>query len=1119
MKQSAASWILPQPGEDKRVTMAKTAGALYFLSTAVVLTTLHLLPASDQGVPLILDLICLISAVTGFFFLMLDWRRLSIRAFYFTIALTLIYIAGFIFFSGGAASPYPFLYFLLIFWASFFLSRKENLIVMIAAFLFTLLPFFYDPAAFSSSTMSLEVIYSFFYFPIGWMINFLSNQKEEAYEKEKETSLERARFASHLETLQQISGRLTAESELDRLLQLILFEGMRLLDFEVAGLLLWRQGEEAFVLRAVANLPPSFVGQKFQRGEGLVGRAAEEKTIVLLHEDPSLNRPITGIAAPNLKTYIGIPIFWKGEVIGAFNMATSQPKKTVTDADRKLGEMLAQQAAVAIENTRLFQQSVEQGRRQALLYKVVSAVSSNLPPQEILHRLAQIAAEAVHGTFAVLLLKQADEIIPKGAYQVPPVQIPFFTEAFKIATVQEQSPAIIAIRERRVVTIPDLQSERTIPLPLREEATRFGFFSLIAVPLLFQEESSGALVVYSGKAGSFSSHEMEILSAIASEAATAVHYLKWLEERDRHLARTEALREIAQEIGAQSNWLAVLDLVVQRGCSLMEMEEGGIVLQNKDRSAYTMQVAVGPFSPKAGEPIAPDEMIGPILQEKKNITIEDHPDFFEALPLFQGGAVQSAIGTPILVKGDAAGALFFLTAKRGRSLSSEDGKTMEILARYAAIAIENERLHAETAALHERFALLTKEISLSRNLDQIFFHIAEGLKRHVPYSRLSIGFRDESLKEIQLLRIEQQNRIGTARWPQEQSAIDWVLAHQRPLIRPDLSASQLYAEDRFLFQEGIRSYAILPVVLKGVVIATLNLKSDRPGSYSETLVESLLPFANHLAPFIENARLFQELTHKKREAEEASRLKTEFLSNVSHELRTPLNAIIGYTHLLQDEIYGPLRATQMEPLSSVRRNAASLLSLINNLLDLSKIEAGKIEINLEKFDLEELLREVFENVKPLLHEKEIEVHWRLAEPLSPLRSDPLRIRQIFLNLLSNAIKFTDRGSIMISAKNQLIPRGIVLSVEDTGIGIRQEDLPMIFDPFRQVDGSLTRSAEGTGLGLTIVKKALNLIEGTVEVESVFGKGSRFTVFLPHLASKKDRDPQGQHRPGRIAAQS
>ncbi|MCG3116725.1 MAG: GAF domain-containing protein [Candidatus Manganitrophus sp. SA1] len=1118
MSQWAVSWILPHPGEEKRVTMAKTAGLLYFFSTAVVWMTIHLLPQSDQSVPLVLDLICLVSAVTGCFFLILDWRRLSIRAFYFTTVLTLFYIAGFVFFSGGAASPYGFLYFLVIFWSSFFLSRKENLTVMIGAFLFTLLPFSYDPAAFSSNTMTLEGIYSFFYFPIGWIINFLSNQKEEAYQKEKATSLERARFASQLETLQQISSRLTAESEIDRLLQLILFEGLRLLDFEVAGLLLWRQGEEAFVLRAVANLPSSLIGQKFRRGEGLVGRVADEKTILLVHDDPSLNSPIAEIAALQLKTYIGIPIFWKGEVIGAFNMGSSQPNKSVTDADRKLGEMLAQQAAVAIENTRLFQQSVEQARRQALLYKVVSAVSSNLPPQEILHRLAQIAAEAVHGTFSVLLLKQGEEIIPKGAYQVPPVQIPFFTEAFKIATVQEESPGITAIRERRVVTIPQLQSERTIPLPLREEATRFGFLSLVAVPLLFQEESSGALVVYSGEAGAFPPHEIEILSAIASEAATAVHYLKWLEERDRHLARTEALREIAQEIGAQSNWLAVLELVAQRGCSLMEMEKGGIVLQNRDGASYVMQVAVGPSSPEAGKRVVPDEMIGPILREKKNITIEDHPDFFEALPLFRGRSIQSAIGTPILVKEEAVGVLFFLTAQRGRSLSNEDGKTIEILARYTAIAIENERLHAETAALHERFALLTKEISLSRNLDQVFFHIAEGLKHHVPYSRLSIGFRDESLKEIQLLRIEQQNRIGTARWPQEQSAIDWVLAHQRPLIRPDLGTSPIYVEDRFLFEEGIRSYAILPVVLKGVVIATLNLKSDRPGAYSDTLIESLLPFANHLAPFIENARLFQELTYKKKEAEEASRLKTEFLSNVSHELRTPLNAIIGYTHLLQDEIYGPLRDRQQEPLSSVRRNAASLLSLINNLLDLSKIEAGKVEVNLEEFDLEELLQEVFENVKPLLHDKAVEVHWRLARPLSPLWSDPQRVRQIFLNLFSNAIKFTDRGSITISAANQSMPRGIVLSVEDTGIGMREEDLPTIFDPFRQVDGSLTRSAEGTGLGLTIVKKALNLIEGTIEVESAFGKGSRFTVFLPHLASKKDQNPQSRPRPGRIATQ-
>ena len=1117
MRQSTSIHLLPQPGEDKRVIMAKMAGVLYFLSTVVVWTTLHLLPQSGQSPPAILDAICLVSFFTGFFFLLPDWKRLSIRTFYFTTAVTLFYISAFVYFSGGARSPYSFLYFLPIFWSSFFFSRTENLVVMLGAFLCTLLPFLYDPYAFSSA-MTAEVIFSLCYFPMGWTINFLSLEKEEAYQKEKATSLERARFASHLETLQQISSRLTAESELDRLLQLILFEGLRLLDFEVGGFLLWQPEEEAFIMRAVANLPPPLVGEKLRRGEGLVGRVAEERKILLVHDYSSLNHPMKEIAALHLKTHMGTPIFWKGEVVGAFNMATSQPKKSITEADRKLAEMLAQQAAVAIENARLFQHSSEQARRQALLYNVVSAVSSDLPPQEILHRLAQIAAEAVRGSFSVLLLKQGEEIIAKGAYQVPPVQVPFFTEAFKIATVQEQSPAMMAIRERRVVTVPDLSSEKTIPLPLREEAARFGFLSLIAVPLLFQEESNGALVVYFGEAGSFSSYEIEILSAIASEAATAVHHLKWLEERERHLARTETLREIAQEIGAQSNWLAVLDLVVRRGCALMEMEEGKIILRDRDRPTPVLQVSVGSSSPEAGARIEPDEMIGPILQEKKSVTVEGHPDFFEALPLFRGRSIQSAIGTPILVNGEALGALLFLTATRGRILSSEDGKTIEILARYAAIAIENERLHAETAALHERFALLTKEISLSRNLDQVFFHIAEGLKRHVPYSRLSIGFRDESLKEVQLLRIEQPNRMATARWPQEESAIDWVIAHHRPLIRPDLTAAHRYAEDRFFFQEGIRSYAVLPVVLKGTVIATLNLKSDRPGAFSENLVHSLLPFANHLAPFIENARLFQELTQKKREAEEASRLKTEFLSNVSHELRTPLNAIIGYTHLLQDEIYGPLLEPQREPLRSVRRNAASLLSLINNLLDLSKIEAGKIEISLGEFDLEELLREVFENVKPLLREKEIEVRWRLAEPLAALWSDPLRVRQIFLNLLSNAIKFTDRGSIVISAENRSRPRGIVLSVQDTGIGMRQEDLPTIFDPFRQVDGSLTRAAEGTGLGLTIVKKSLNLIEGTIEVESEFGKGTRFTVFLPDLASRRTPDSKGRHQPRRIVTQ-
>lgn len=238
----------------------------------------------------------------------------------------------------------------------------------------------------------------------------------------------------------------------------------------------------------------------------------------------------------------------------------------------------------------------------------------------------------------------------------------------------------------------------------------------------------------------------------------------------------------------------------------------------------------------------------------------------------------------------------------------------------------------------------------------------------------------------------------------------------------------------------------------------------------------------------------EALKQKTTAAEEAARLKSKFVSDVSHELRTPLNAIIGYTSLLLEETYGAIKENQKMPLEGVHRNASELLSLINNLLDLSKIESGKMEIATESVDLRKLLPEWLEGVKVLLNRKELAIRWEIAEELRVIQSDPSKIRQVFLNLLTNAIKFTEKGSIAISARNAA--GGIQFSVADTGIGIKPEDLPSIFDPYRQINGLMTRKVVGSGLGLTIAENAVKLLQGTIEVQSEFGKGSAFTVFLP-----------------------
>ena len=254
-------------------------------------------------------------------------------------------------------------------------------------------------------------------------------------------------------------------------------------------------------------------------------------------------------------------------------------------------------------------------------------------------------------------------------------------------------------------------------------------------------------------------------------------------------------------------------------------------------------------------------------------------------------------------------------------------------------------------------------------------------------------------------------------------------------------------------------------------------------------------------------RVLGELEAKTNELERATRLKTEFLANMSHELRTPLNSIIGFSGRVIKKAGDLLPKRQQKNLKTVLRNAHHLLGLINELLDISKIEAGKMEVFLEEFRLSALVSEVLELTRMLIGEKELKIAPDLPEKQLVLYSDKIKLKQILINLISNAIKFTEEGSITVKALEVDSPADgdaffqpqmdyVSLSVADTGIGMSPEDLKYVFEAFRQVDGSLTRKVGGTGLGLNITKKFTELLQGKIEVDSVTGKGTTFTLTIP-----------------------
>ncbi|HYV65325.1 MAG TPA: ATP-binding protein, partial [Myxococcales bacterium] len=232
------------------------------------------------------------------------------------------------------------------------------------------------------------------------------------------------------------------------------------------------------------------------------------------------------------------------------------------------------------------------------------------------------------------------------------------------------------------------------------------------------------------------------------------------------------------------------------------------------------------------------------------------------------------------------------------------------------------------------------------------------------------------------------------------------------------------------------------------------------------------------------------------ELEQASQLKSQFLANMSHEFRTPLNAILGYTNMLLQGVNGELKEAQRKNLGRVDSNAKHLLNIINDLLDISRIEAGKMPLHLEQFDLPTLIADLLAEAEPLIQKARLAASTGLAADLPPVVSDRQKVKQIVLNLLTNAIKFTPKGAIRVGAGYDAARDEITLSVQDTGIGIAEQDQQKIFEDFRQADDSVTRQYGGAGLGLSICRRLANMLEGRITVDSKLGVGSTFTLHVP-----------------------
>jgi len=307
----------------------------------------------------------------------------------------------------------------------------------------------------------------------------------------------------------------------------------------------------------------------------------------------------------------------------------------------------------------------------------------------------------------------------------------------------------------------------------------------------------------------------------------------------------------------------------------------------------------------------------------------------------------------------------------------------------------------------------------------------------------------------------------------------------------------------YVTQAGFRALLAVPLLRENSLIGGLIVRRKAAGEFPEPVLQLLQTFAAQSVLAIHNARLFREIEEKGREIEIANKHKSEFLANMSHELRTPLNAILGYTELILDHIYGEVPEKIREVLERLEKNGRHLLGLINDVLDLSKMEAGQLTLALSEYSMGELVQTVFASVEALAAEKKLELKVMIPTDLPKGKGDEQRIAQVLLNLLGNAIKFTDEGEVRVEAT--VSNETFWVSVFDTGLGLSEADQRMIFEEFHQADGSSSKKKGGTGLGLSIAKRIVEMHGGRIGVESTLGKGSTFYFTLP-IRVERQRKP-------------
>jgi signal transduction histidine kinase/HAMP domain-containing protein/predicted transcriptional regulator with HTH domain len=781
-----------------------------------------------------------------------------------------------------------------------------------------------------------------------------------------------------------------------------------------------------------------------------------------------------------------------------FNMMSGQLRDSYAGLERKVEERTSE-----------LKNSLEQQTAISEILRVISSSPTDVQP--VLQAVAERAAHLCDAPYARVLLIDGGVLHPTAEYSVEQEPLPQLGKPIPLKRSVITGRAAI---DRQTIhhqdVLPLLDSEypdsRESVIPLKARA-------VLAVPLMREGGAYGGIFVFRREPRLFSPDQVALVETFARQAAIAIDNVRLFNETKETLDQQTAISEILRVIaGSPGDVQPMLIAVAERALKLCDAADSTIFLVEGDKLRSAAHFGTAPTPLEEGEfmLLTRGSATGRAVIDRAVVHIEDlaaapEQEYPIARELQRRIGNRVVLAVPLMREDRAIGAIA-LWRMEPRKFSDKQVALVNTFADQAAIAIENVRLFNQTKeALEQQTAVaeILRVISSSpTDVKPVLDAIADRALHLCDAAAASIYLTDgDTLRHVASEGMSADEAVALETLPiNRDSTSGRAVLEQKTIHVHDILAEAdeypLGAEMSRRF--GNRTMLVTPLYREGHPFGTILLRRKELRPFSDREIALVKTFGDQAAIAIENVRLFNEIQDKSQQLEVANKHKSEFLANMSHELRTPLNAIIGFSEVLLEKLFGELNAKQEDYLKDIFSSGKHLLTLINDILDLSKVEAGRMDLEPSTFDLASAVSNAMTLVRERAQRHGITLGQQVDPQLTEITADERKFKQILLNLLTNAVKFTpDNGRIDVSAR--LEGSEVVVAVHDTGIGIAPEDQAAVFEEFRQVGKHYTSKQEGTGLGLALTKRFVELHGGRIWLESEPGKGSTFTFTIPAKA--------------------